>query len=62
MLWFSRENQAKNGAKNEHFCPVFFALSTDDMGYLEDEKRKTEGKRYRNTVLFFSGIKVCWIV
>lgn len=42
MLWFSRENQAKNGAKNEHFCPVFFALSTDDMGYLEDEKRKTE--------------------
>ena len=43
MLWFLKENQAKNGAKNERFCPLFFALSTDDMGYLADEKRKIKG-------------------
>lgn len=43
MLWFLSEKQAKNEAKNEHFWPRFFALSTDDIGDETDEKGKSRG-------------------
>lgn len=39
MLWFLGKKQAKNEVKNEHFWPRFFALSTDDIGDLADERR-----------------------
>lgn len=43
MLWFLSVNRAKNGAKNERFCPLFFALFTDDIGFWTDENRKFRG-------------------
>ncbi|MCG4774996.1 hypothetical protein L0O83_18030, partial [Lawsonibacter sp. DFI.5.51] len=43
MLWFSEKKSAKNGAKNERFCPLFFACFTDDIGFWTDENRKFRG-------------------
>lgn len=54
MLWFSEKKSAKNGAKNERFCPLFFARFTDDIGFWTDENRKFRGLADEKApVLFF---------